>query len=1046
MKFKELTYKNIRFFSRYYKLVAAAALITVAVITGSLVVGDSVRNTLAGRVKERLGDTETVIFSCNSFMDEKLTEAITPDGTETGILLTNGFISSKGKLLPVYVWGIDQASIPKGSAKLNPALAKELGQSRQEAIVLRLPASGLIPSGSLFVTDTYTTGLRLSFNGIAEVEDGGNISMKNEQVIPLNIFINREELAETLEAEGKINLILSNKTITGDAFVQAWNHASSGLSSARGEGFTEITSDRVFMQEKVTETITRNNPGANRLFSYLANSMERGNTSIPYSFVTAMDRYKDEPLQKDEIILSDYSAHHLKAKEGDRIRLTYYTSGDLKTLKTDSAVLYVKKIIPINELQQDTTLSANFPGLSNVDRCTDWDSDLPINMNLITDEDEQYWEQYRSTPKAIIPYNAVASAWSTAYGNATSIRIPDEKPDLTGLHPDMFGIRLIYPREAGLMAAMNGVDFSSLFLALGFFIIVSAILLMLVPLSEMLYRRRQETGLLKALGFTAGRIKSMLWKESAPVVLVSALGGIIMGLLYTSLVMWLLGNVWKGATQTGGFSVYPSAPAIGTGFVVGIALSLGLLRMAIARNLKEKETNIRKKIITIKKKRILAVIFSIFTSTCIGFNFLFLQSVTLFVIVGILLIATAALWGDYLVCRKGSPNTKGFCSEKLVWSTLLANRKQAALSFFSLAIGVFIVFSVGLNRKGFTDSSQLKTGTGGYSLWCESSVPIYHNLSTAEGREKLSLTGLPAHTEVLQCLRYSADDASCLNLNKVSTPTVLGIDMKALLSSDFRIEKSIPPSGSDSVYDALVDATVLTWSLGKSLGDTLYYEGDRGQRAAIRLAGILSNSIFQGHILIDRRSFSEIWSETTGSEVFLLKVDEGEKEETKTLLSQALNEYGVRVTTTNERLKQFNTVTDTYLTIFLTLGGLGLLLGIMGFIIVIRKNLAMRRHEIELYRTLGFRNDKIGQALYRENLLVPLYAIITGAAGALAGVGTGFGNTSVWIWLLAMLFTTFFILCVITFIKRLVRKELGSCSLCIDSMHNPVSDPGRTAV
>ena len=90
------------------------------------------------------------------------------------------------------------------------------------------------------------------------------------------------------------------------------------------------------------------------------------------------------------------------------------------------------------------------------------------------------------------------------------------------------------------------------------------------------------------------------------------------------------------------------------------------------------------------------------------------------------------------------------------------------------------MFSVGLNRKGFADSSQIRIGTGGYSLWCESSVPVYYDLSTSSGKAKLSLSDLPEDTEVLQCLRYNADDASCLNLNKVTTPTVLGINMKAL--------------------------------------------------------------------------------------------------------------------------------------------------------------------------------------------------------------------------------------------------------------------------
>lgn len=995
MKFIDLTYRNISHFARYYKLVAVAVLIAVMVIVGSLVVGDSVRMTLVKRVAERLGDTETIIFSRNSFMAGNGGNATLFGETARGILLTNGFISQNGKLTPIMVWGVDDMSIAPGAACVNTALLKKLGTDTPEALVLRLPASGLIPSGSLFVTENYTTSMRLAFEGTVSVEEGGNLSMKNEQVIPLNIFVDRRELAEVMEVEGKINLILTSNKVTADELEQAWSYAASGLSVTTREGFTEISSDRVFLQDEVVATLTADNPASNRLFSYLANSIELNDASIPYSFVTALDNYKGETLQKDEIILSDYSAKRLQAREGDHIRLTYFTSHDLKTLRTDTLSLRVTKILPLAELQKDSTLSAEFPGLSDVERCTEWDSDLPINMNLITDEDEKYWELYRSTPKAIIAYDAVANDWGNAYGNATAIRISLNSPpakgeypvggrgsvDLSGLRATMFGIQTIHPREAGLCAARNGVDFSSLFLALGFFIVIAAILLMLIPLSEMLYKRRSETDLLKALGYTRKRIASMLWRESAPVVLAASIAGVVGGLLYTVLIMWLLGNVWKGATHTDGFSVYPGIATILAGLIVGILLSLFILRLTIVRNLKEKKT--------VKSS------------------------------------------------RKKPAASGSFNLNKLVWSTLLSNCKQAILSFFALAIGVHIVFTVGLNRRGFADSSQIRTGTGGYTLWCESSVPVYHNMMTDAGRGKLSLTDLPAGTQVLQCLRHSADDASCLNLNKVTTPTVLGVDMNALSESDFRIEQSLHAldradvfkqmqTKTDTVYPALIDATVLTWSLMMNLGDTLRYTNDRGQEIAIQLVGTLSNSIFQGHILIDRTLFSDIWEETTGSEVFLLKTAETEKEEVRTLLAQALNEYGVRVTTTNDRLKQFNTVTDTYLTIFLTLGSLGLLLGIMAFVVVIRKNLAMRRREIILYRTLGFTDSRIEQILYRENLIVPLGAIATGLICSFAAVSLSFMNTGIWIWLLALLFAVFFVVCVVVFVRRQVKQEIKS--------------------
>lgn len=289
---------------------------------------------------------------------------------------------------------------------------------------------------------------------------------------------------------------------------------------------------------------------------------------------------------------------------------------------------------------------------------------------------------------------------------------------------------------------------------------------------------------------------------------------------------------------------------------------------------------------------------------------------------------------------------------------------------------------------------------------------------------------MPEDVQVLQLFRYSSDDASCLNLNKVSQPSVLGVDMDALKQSDFRIQRSIYPDGAsvfdslqtavDSVYPALVDETVLTWGLMLKPGDTLCYESRNG-RKYLQLVGTLVNSVFQGNILIDRTLFGEIWSEITGSEVMLLKVDEAETEVARKLLLQALSEYGVRVTGTAQRLKEFNSVSDTYLTIFLCLGGLGLLLGIMSLVIVVRKDLASREEQIKLYRSLGFPEKTIAGILCAGNRIVPLGAILFGVLGSLAGLGRGIQHVGLWIWLTAGILALLLVLCVIVFIHQSVK-------------------------
>jgi putative ABC transport system permease protein len=603
---------------------------------------------------------------------------------------------------------------------------------------------------------------------------------------------------------------------------------------------------------------------------------------------------------------------------------------------------------------------------------------MPIDMSRITREDEDYWAKYRATPKAIIAYSAVAGRWSNAYGCATALRISGA-PDMSRLEPSMLGIRIIHPKEAGMTAARNGIDFASLFLALGIFIVFSAVLLMLVPLSEMVFHRRNELMLMNALGFPKKRTVKLLWTESLAVVLRASLMGVIAGVCYTALILLLLNSLWNGAVHTGGFTFFPTVQTVLAGWITSTVIALLLSRIAIVRAVgKTDKPRLIKPVRTSQKKP--------------------------------------------------------FTRKRLIWAALHANKKRAWLSFATLASGVLIVFSVGLNRRGFADSSQLRSGTGGYSLWCESSVPVYHNIATPEGRSKLALKDLPEDMQVLQAFRYSADDASCLNLNRVTQPTVLGVDMESLKNSDFKILQSIYKAdvsvfdavraATDSVYPVMVDETALIWGLQKKTGDTIRYEAGNGRVVYLQLAASLQNSIFQGNLLMDKKLFSEIWSEITGSEITLFKVKDPEIETVQKQISQALSEYGVRVMPATQRLKEFNSVTDTYLTIFLTLGGLGLLIGVMSFIIVVRKNLASREEQIALYRSLGFTDRKIADLLIAENRIIPVSAIGFGVVISLAGVSGGIGNVSLGIWITALIFMALLMAGAWVFVKKTVERQV----------------------
>lgn len=924
------------YYKKFYRLVAVAIAVMTAVLTGSLVLGDSVRGSLMERVSERLGNSETIIQTGTGFLsDSILNNEILSDAK--GYLLSEGFISSEGKMIPVMVWGTDNDSLNYDEATLNPQLSTLISNPSPltpNPIILHLPSNNLVGSSSLFISQSHATQLRLTVKGIKSAQDGGNILLHNEQVRPLNVFINRQQLAEALGVKGKVNVILSPNNITSDTFYGVWRPEDSGL-QFNSDSIVGI--DRVFLPHSVVETL---NPST-RYLAYFVNSLG----TIPYSFVTATDR-----LKGDETILTDYAAQRMNAHVGDSVTMEYYVSqGGLKKLLTRSHRFRVSGIVPISEFKkQADMITADFPGLSGVKRCTDWNSDLPIDMSRITKADEDYWAEFCQTPKALVSLDAVGKDWIGSYGVATKVMCDTARMKL--LTPQSFGIAVVHPRIAAFDAAQNGTDFGTLFLALGFFIIVAAILLMQNPLSEMYQLRRLEIQLLNALGFSKRQVFRRLFSEAVPVVLVSAPIGVLLGYAYAAVILQLLAGPWSGVVHTDGFAIHANTTTVVLSFILSVILALVVLALTVRGSQMSKGE--RQK-------------------------------------------------------AKGNLQLSAF---NFQLSTFKYYRRQHRLSFITLALGVLTVFAVGVNRPDFSHSSE--SATGGYQYYGESRIPLQYDLNTAAGRHHLHLDNLPSDLRFLQLPKHTEDEASCMNLNHVEKPSVFGMsleDMKAFGINISEVEgvkykvdsvkwnceadELANKEESKCIIPIVVDSEALLWSMMKKVGDTLIYHASDGRKVNVVIAAEYPTGIFHGNAIMPIDCFRQLWPDEMGSRVVLVKED-GQKSKVEgsnpsplntklstlsSTLTTSLSDYGFTLIPSVERLLHFFEVTDTYLRIFLSLGLLGLMLGLVSLLIVIRKNLVARSEEIRLYHALGFPTATIVYMFRCEQLIVPLLAIITGA-------------------------------------------------------------------
>src|SRR5204863_3786292 len=93
-------------------------------------------------------------------------------------------------------------------------------------------------------------------------------------------------------------------------------------------------------------------------------------------------------------------------------------------------------------------------------------------------------------------------------------------------------------------------------------------------------------------------------------------------------------------------------------------------------------------------------------------------------------------------------------------------RKRSLATVTLLASGAFLVIAVGANRLDANLHAESRSsGTGGFALIGESSLPIVQELNTKKGQEAFGLSGDELQGVGFVPMRvHAGDDASCLNL------------------------------------------------------------------------------------------------------------------------------------------------------------------------------------------------------------------------------------------------------------------------------------------
>jgi ABC-type antimicrobial peptide transport system permease subunit len=326
---------------------------------------------------------------------------------------------------------------------------------------------------------------------------------------------------------------------------------------------------------------------------------------------------------------------------------------------------------------------------------------------------------------------------------------------------------------------------------------------------------------------------------------------------------------------------------------------------------------------------------------------------------------------------------------------------RSLVSISILALGIFIVTAVGANTSSLpVDPAERDTGTGGFSLYMETSVPVADNLNDNNTRIRLGLDEPSEQGVTFIPLRVAeGDDFSCLNLNRAQAPEILGVREDELEARQAFAFADFPASGAqispwaalsrtlaDGAIPAFADEASLTWGLGLKIGDTINVRDEQDKARVIKFVGTLSNSIFQGSILVSEKHFLELFLSSQGYTRFLVDAPEMEDAQRVALagrLQNILRNFGAALQTTEARLFSFQQVANTYLLLFLLLGGFGLLIGIGGFGVLIQRSIAERRGEFALMLAVGFSKRTLVFIVLVQELFILFTALIVGLAAAL---------------------------------------------------------------
>ena len=402
--------RSLVFRWRMHLAVALGVAAATAVLTGALLVGDSVRGSLRHLALDRLGKIDQALITdrffrqqmAADFAKQRAGSQVAPAILFPAVTAERAASEGRRRAAGVMLVGCDDLFWELGSEKIRPkktpgrgeivlntALAEELEAKVGDQVIIRLPKSDQIPADSALgkKQDRLTSLADLKVIEIIPTESLGRFSLQPMQTSPRNAYVALAEIQSALfageEEKEKVNAMLvggmyySRRTEeladippatdflspTLADYGLTLKHVRLGFAGDYAKDsiifdYNSLSSDRLLVDDKVVEIVQKAFPAkAQPVFTYLANTIERigeqdkAKKPIPYSLISAIDPIPGGPqLQDNEIALTSWAADDLQTKIGDIIRVTYFAPETTHGQTIERSVeLKLAAIIPVTQ-------------------------------------------------------------------------------------------------------------------------------------------------------------------------------------------------------------------------------------------------------------------------------------------------------------------------------------------------------------------------------------------------------------------------------------------------------------------------------------------------------------------------------------------------------------------------------------------------------------------------------------------------------------------------------------------------------------------------